>query len=152
MSYQVKLVDFETVLPVWQNKLWPGRQSPIKPMSSMTFDEQYDMSIYENYEPFFWAVYHGNEVVAVNSGHLTNAEEFRSRGLYTDPGHRGQGLASQLLNELILCAEAVGAQRVWTVPRKGSEHAYLKAGFELVGDWFDKGMEFGPNIMAVREV
>lgn len=149
MQYELRLVEFDDVLPVWQNKLWPGRQSPIKPMSSMTLDRQYDMSIYDNYEPFFWAVYHNNEIVAVNSGHQTNATEFRSRGLYADPAHRGKGLAKMLLNELLICAEAVGCNLVWTVPRKGSEHAYLSAGFVLYGGWFNEGMEFGPNIYSI---
>lgn len=152
MQYQLKLVEFDTILPIWQDKLWPNRKSPIKSMSSMTFDGKYDMSIYENYEPFFWAIYYDNEIVAVNSGHQTHQLEFRSRGLYASPEHRGKGLAKMLLQETIMCAEAVGALRVWTVPRQGSEHAYVSAGFELVGDWFDEGMEYGPNIYAVREL
>jgi len=149
MRYHLKQVTFEDILPVWSNKLWPGRQSPIKPMSSMTLSKEYDMDIYENYTPYFWAVYHEDKIVAVNSGHQTSATEFRSRGLYTDPDHRGQGLAKMLLNELLMCATAEGCHLVWTVPRKGSEHAYLKSGFVLYGDWFDEGMEYGPNIYSV---
>ena len=30
-------VNFDTILPVWQQQLWLGRRSEIKPMSSILF-------------------------------------------------------------------------------------------------------------------
>ena len=146
------MVDFETILPTWTNKLWPGRVSPIKPQSSMTMGQGYNMRIYDDYRTWCWAIYCNDEIVAVNSGHQTSECDFRSRGLYVDPAHRGVGLANQLLEDIIICADALGMERVWTLPRKGSENVYVNAGFVLTGDWFDEGMEFGPNILAIKEI
>ena len=47
MKYKSELVDFETILPVWANELWPNRTSDIKSMSSMTYDKTFDMNIYK---------------------------------------------------------------------------------------------------------
>ena len=47
MRYKSKIVDFKTILPIWNDKLWPQRKSSINPMSSMTYDRKYDNEIYE---------------------------------------------------------------------------------------------------------
>lgn len=152
MQYTLKEVEFSEVLPIWSIKLWPGRESPIKAMSSMTLDETYDMEIYDKYNPYFWAIFCGNEIVAVNSGHQTSDTEFRSRGLYADPEHRGKGLAKQVLNATISRAKELGMKTVWTVPRQASMPAYESVGFERVSDWFDEGVEFGPNCYAIYKI
>ena len=152
--YRLEKVDFTAVLPVWKDKLWPGRKSEIKPMSSMTLANihEYDMSIYEKYTPHFWAVLYNGEIVGVNSAHQTAEDEVRSRGLWVDPKHRGVGLAKQLVQESVYIGLDIRAKSVWTVPRKGSEWPYINCGFELQGEWFDEGMEFGPNILAVCKI
>lgn len=152
MQYTLKEVTFEDVLPVWKNKLWPGRESEIKSMSSMTCDNGYDMSIYDSYEPYFWAVYFNDYIVAVNSGHQTSKHDFRSRGLYTDPSHRGHGLAKQVLNATVVKAKELGLSTVWTIPRKSSMYAYESIGFVRISDWFDEGVEFGPNALAIYRI
>jgi RimJ/RimL family protein N-acetyltransferase len=150
--YRLEKVDFITVLPIWRDKLWPGRKSEIKPMSSMTLDGTYDMTIYEKYTPHFWAVLYNNEVVGVNSAHQTSDTTVRSRGLWVKPKHRGMGLATSLVQESVYLGFDVRADCIWTVPRQGSQGPYLSCGFELIGDWFDEGMEFGPNIIAVCKI
>ena len=30
-------ISFDTILPIWQDKLWPNRQSAIEPVSAMTW-------------------------------------------------------------------------------------------------------------------
>jgi N-acetylglutamate synthase-like GNAT family acetyltransferase len=113
---------------------------------------EYDMTIYKKYNPHFWAVLYNGEIVGVNSAHQTAADTVRSRGLWVDPEHRGVGLAKQLVQESVCLGRNIHANRVWTVPRKGSEWSYISCGFELTGEWFDEGMEFGPNILAVCKI
>ena len=145
MQYELREVEFSEVLPIWAIKLWPGRESPIKSMSSMTYDRNFDMEIYDKYNPYFWAVFCGDMIVAVNSGHQTNDYEFRSRGLYTNPAHRGEGLAKQVLGATIAKAKELKLNRVWSVPRQSSVYAYESVGFKRTSDWFDEGVEFVPN-------
>ena len=73
MRYKSKIVDFKTILPIWNDKLWPQRKSQIKSMSSMTYDRKYDMKIYEKYKPTLVAVYNIDEkIIGVKSGHRTD--------------------------------------------------------------------------------
>ena len=41
---------------------------------------------------------------------------------------------------------------IWSIPRKSALPAYAKFGFETVGDYFDEGMEFGPNIYVIKRI
>ena len=41
---------------------------------------------------------------------------------------------------------------IWSIPRKSALSAYTKFGFETIGNFFDEGMEFGPNIYVTKEL
>ena len=41
---------------------------------------------------------------------------------------------------------------IWSIPRKSALGAYTRFGFETVGDFFDEGMEFGPNIYVKKDI
>lgn len=136
---QIQTIDFDTILPIWQKKLWPGRKSAIEPASAMTWPyegcpDQYDITIFD-YTPTFWAVYDCEKIVGVNSGHRTTDYQYRSRGIWVDPGYRGQGIANLLFTVLQQQAYSEGAEMIWSIPRKTALKAYTKFGFDTVGDY-----------------
>ena len=63
-------ISFDTILPIWRDKLWPNRESAIEPISAMTWPfegapDPIDMSIFD-YEPTFWGVYIDDKLVGFN--------------------------------------------------------------------------------------
>lgn len=147
-------ISFEQICNVWKTELWPERVSAIEPQSAMTWPfegtpEQYDMNIFE-YNPVFWGVYIDNKLVGVNSGHRTTDTQYRSRGIWVDPQYRKHGVAQMLFNMTEHQAKIEGCNMIWSIPRKSALPAYTKFGFETVGDYFDEGMEFGPNIYVSK--
>jgi GNAT superfamily N-acetyltransferase len=153
MKGRSEIVDFETILPIWEEKLWPNRESEIKSMSSMMYQGGYDMSIYEKYEPTFFAVYNVvNEIVGVNSGHRTSNDLYRSRGIWVDPRYRLKGVSGILFCELHGQAMREGCTAIWSIPRQIALPAYEKYGFKQTSDFFDEGMEFGPNCYVYKEL
>ena len=74
---------------------------------------------------------------------------FRSRGLWTDPEYRKQGLASLILLETIKYAKDNYGTWIWTVSRKTSLVAYESVGFEQWSGWKEE-LEFGPNCIAIK--
>lgn len=151
----IKRVDFETVLPLWTIKLWPGRSSPIEPLSAMTWPFEGDpqpinMSIFE-YEPSFWAVFDEDTIVGVNSGHRTTDWQYRSRGIWVDPNYRGKGIANLLFSSLQEQAVAESCEMIWSIPRKTALPAYTKFGFKTVGGYIEtETADF--NIYAIKRL
>jgi len=148
----IKEVDFETVKHVWVSRLWPGRYD-VKPMSSMVYGdfEKFDMNVYMKYTPTFWAAYSGDKVVGVNSGFRTSDTQYRSRGIWVDPEYRKCGIAQQLFLCLEKQAHKEGCKTMWSFPRKGSHHAYLKYGFTKTSDWIHDA-EYGINCYVLKDV
>lgn len=148
-------ITFNQICEVWQAELWPERQSPIEPHSAMTWPfennpEQYDMNIFE-YSPVFWGVYINKELVGVNSGHRTTDTQYRSRGIWVHPEHRHRGVAQTLFTMTAHQAILEKCNMIWSIPRQSALLAYTKFGFNTVGDYFDEGMEFGPNIYVTKD-
>jgi GNAT superfamily N-acetyltransferase len=132
--------DFDTVLPIWENKLWAGRHSAIEPMSAMTWPfegnpQPINMSIFE-FEPMFWAVHIDDNIVGVNSGHRTSDSQYRSRGIWVDPAYRKHGVAQMLFTMTQHQAIIEQCEMLWSIPRKTALPAYTKFGFNTVGDYF----------------
>jgi len=153
IKYKTSLIEFEDIKDIWTNKLWPNRESEIKSMSSMTYKGGYDMEIYKKYLPTFFAVYNNNgKIIGVNSGHRTTDELYRSRGIWVDPAYRNQGVAGILFCETFGQAMKEQCKSVWSVPRKDALSAYKKVGFEQTSDFFNEGMEFGPNCYVHAEL
>lgn len=153
MNSQTAVVDFETILPIWKNKLWPERIDPIRPMSSMTYLGGYDTTIYEKYNPTFFVVYNVvGDIIGVNSGHRTSDNLYRSRGLWVDPKYRLKGISGILFCELHGQSMKEGCTAIWSIPRKSALPAYEKYGFNRTSDFFDEGMEFGPNCYVYKDI
>lgn len=139
-------IDFETIESIWKCELWPGRKD-IRPVSSMTYEKDYCMDVYnlEKSKPSYFAFYIQHTIVAVNSGHIVNENEYRSRGLWVNKDYRGKGIAKLLLQKTIQTGKLRNCKFIWSLPRKDSLYAYTSAGFVKTSDWIDEGVEFGPN-------
>lgn len=139
MATNVKSVTFDDVKPLWE-KLWPGRGSEIRNMSSMTSDSSWDMAVYDNHTPHFFAILDSDNgtIIGVNSGHGTSDTHFRSRGLYVEPDHRGNGYGRQLVAATADKAAELGFDVCWTIPRENAFHSYDSAGFTLIRGFNDQ--------------
>jgi GNAT superfamily N-acetyltransferase len=152
----VQQITFQEILPIWQVKLWPNRVSKIETHSAMTWPythpvQPYSMDVF-NYPATFFGIVDQDTLVAVNSGHLTTQQEYRSRGLWVDPDYRGMGLAQIILLATINEAKKEGASMIWSIPRLTALSAYERVGFKTVGYIIDEGVEFGPNIYCEKKV
>ena len=161
-SYEYFETTFEDIYNLWDKGLWPNRVSKIMPMNTLSWTAWYwedfgkiEVTKDQNillFEPTFWAIRDGKEIIGVNSGFRTNEDIYRSRGLYVKPEKRGKGLSKLLLKLTIETAKKEECRTIWTMPRKSALTAYESVGFRKIGGWIDKGVEFGPNCIAIIEL
>jgi GNAT superfamily N-acetyltransferase len=142
-------IPFDTISYYWQF-LWPNRQTPIKTHSSLTYDKNIDMSIYNNTPTFVGAFLDSGTLIGVNSGFRTSPNWYRSRGLWVNPHYRRMGASQLLLQAVQNQALKEDCTHIWTIPRKSSLGAYTRFGFVRTSDWFEENMEFGPNCLALK--
>tara|TARA_B100000900_G_scaffold266386_1_gene227300 strand:+ start:4499 stop:4963 length:465 start_codon:yes stop_codon:yes gene_type:complete len=133
-------LSFEQISSVWQEHLWPNRQSPIETHSAMTWPYEgdpveYDMDIFKYPATFFGAVVGHNQIIGVNSGHRTTEGHYRSRGIWVNPENRRLGISQLLFEATKNQAITEGCNMIWSIPRKIALPAYTKFGFETVGDY-----------------
>ncbi|MBX3032774.1 MAG: GNAT family N-acetyltransferase [Bdellovibrionaceae bacterium] len=126
---EIRIIQYEDILPVWKDILWKDRLDAIEPMSAMIFPEGFDGKIFETYRPTFFGCYDGDRLVGVNSGHRTSSWDYRSRGLYVDPDYRRRKLAQRLLEATARQGVKEGAITLWSYPKKSAVHAYIEFGF-----------------------
>lgn len=131
----IEKISWGKILYVWENDLWPNRTSNIQPNSAMVFLGGYDL-FNMNTTPTFFGLYISGELVGVNSGHMCASNQYRSRGLFVYPKHRGSKYGSMLLSATVEQAKVEGANLIWSLPRKTSIRSYEDAGFELASEWF----------------
>jgi GNAT superfamily N-acetyltransferase len=143
-------ITFEDILPVWRDLLWPGRASPIEPTSSMLYLGGYDVAIKSNQVRFF-AIKDNGVIIGVNSGHQTDGMFYRSRGIYTSPISI-RGVGRTLMSAVEMAAQDAGCGLLWSIPRQSALPFYLKCGFIQTSDFFDEGMEFGPNCYVLKGI
>jgi GNAT superfamily N-acetyltransferase len=104
------------------------------------------MRIYDFYKPYFCAVYNNNTLLGVNSCHQTSPTDFRSRGIYVFPEHRGKGATKLLFDFVKQKAEESNCNTIWSLPRVSALPAYERAGFKTCSEVINEGVEFGPNV------
>lgn len=143
----LRSASFAEVLPLWEEFLWPGRRSPIKPVSPIAPDLTFDAAIKES-QASFWVVESPSGIVAANSGYRTGGAAYRSRGLIVKTRFRGNGLSRHLLEATVQRARQENCAEVWSLPRQTAWISYERFGFHRSSDWFSEGMEFGPNCLA----
>jgi len=148
-------ISFEQILRIWQNELWPDRESPIETHSAMTWpyswpDKEIDMSIFD-YDATFFGVFSKQKLIGVNSGHRSSEVEYRSRGIWVDPAFRKTGVSQLLFDMTAEQAMTEGCEMIWSIPRKTALKAYTKFGFQTVGDYF--GTETSDaNIYVIKRI
>lgn len=112
--------------------------------------DAFDMSVF-SHPAFFLGVFADSELVGVNSCHLSSQSHFRSRGLWVDPAHRGQGLAQMLFSATEELAKTNNADMIWSMPRQTALKSYQHFGFQTVGDFF--GTETADaNIYVIKPI
>jgi len=151
-AVNIKKSSFSVILTYWKNKLWPNRKSKIEPLSHMTYLGGFDESIYEKYTPSFFIAIENDKIVGVNSGHRTSATSFRSRGIWVDPNYRNRGISQKLFTAIKETAIKENCDKIWSIPRKTALPVYEKFGFNRTSDFFDEGMEFGPNCYVLMKL
>ncbi len=131
----IKQIDFNTILLVWKNYLWPYRISPIETHSAMMY--QSDSISMENFNLPVWflGAFKDDKLVGVNSGHLCSDGTARSRGLWVNPNYRNQGIGKSLLIKTTEQARHYNATAIWSFPRFSSKKTYEAAGFTISTSW-----------------
>lgn len=142
-------IDFETIIPLWK-KLWPDTEH--RQMSSMMYQGGFDMEIYKKYKPTFIGHFIGEKLVGVNSGHRTTDLMYRSRGIWIDKSHRGLGISTALFQFTQDVAVQEGCKMLWSIPRKSAYNSYYRFGFRRTSDYFNEGMDYGPNCYVVKYI
>ena len=136
-SIKIKLIDYDTVLPIWQNELWPTRTSIIEPCSAIIYGTvpfEYDIE-YMDQVPYCIGAYVDGELAGINTGHETG-ESFTSRGLFVFAKYRGKGIAKRILQKTCELGKEAGAKFIWTMPRSTSLPVYESVGFRRSTKWF----------------
>ena len=150
LKFEIKEITVQTAMEIWRSHLWQNSPHPVKPLSSMLFMGGYDLSIYENAIPKYWAIVDGaDKIIGVNSAFESSPGQFRSRGLWVHSDFRKQGIGASLLVQAIEHAKQQGAQLIWSFPRQDSLSTYENVGFIKCSDWVTEGTSFGPNCYAV---
>jgi GNAT superfamily N-acetyltransferase len=148
-------VDFPTVLPMWRDVLWPGRSSPIRPVSSMVFLGGYDLSVYKKYtnQARFFGVYDESAtLVGVFSGHPTSDTEYRARGLCVLPSFQDVGIGTNLVNTVTRAAADAGREVCWCLPRIANVQFFQTCGYSVMSQPITQGVEFGPNVYMAHAI
>jgi GNAT superfamily N-acetyltransferase len=135
MPNKIIKIDFETILPIWAEELWPNRVSAIETHSAMLhLYKEYDMGNF-SLPSWYLGCIVNEELIGVNSGHMCVDGSARSRGLWVSPNNRKQGFGKLLLEATIAESKIYGANSVWSYSRKTSWPTYESAGFVLTSNW-----------------
>ena len=128
-------LNWEEIIYIWTEYLWPARSSPIEPTSAMCFLNGYDAANMASTPTFFGYII-DDRIVGVNSGHACpNQNNYRSRGLWVDPNYRRQGIGQQLLTATIKQGQQEVYDQIWSYPRRSSWSTYRAVGFVLASEW-----------------
>jgi ribosomal protein S18 acetylase RimI-like enzyme len=144
--------DFQEVLPIWIQYLWPKRRSRINPINTFSRNGETSPSIPLNANPYFWKCTFNDKIVGVLSGYTTEPAAFRIRGLYVDPAHRLNKVGSQLVSAAIEQALLLNHDLLWTAPRLSAWQFYSRLGFKQTKEFQDANFEFGPNCFAELDI
>ncbi len=144
-EYILTQTSFEEIYLVWKDKLWPNRESEIRPYSTIKYLGGKNPEIAKFARPVFYKLVLGKKIIGVNSGHLTSTNEYRNRGIWIDPEYRGQSLSRLFFTQSLSDAKSMGCNLLWSLPRKTAIKSYISYGFEITSGWDDFSYEFGPN-------
>jgi GNAT superfamily N-acetyltransferase len=78
-------------------------------------------------------------------------QDWRVRGMATDPAHRGRGAGTLVLDALVRHARDQGGEVLWCNARTPAQGFYERAGLQTRGEpWVDP--EIGPHVMMWRRL
>lgn len=147
MNFLIQEVSFSTILPVWQHRLWPGRQSEIEPVSCINKEGKIDPQILL-FEAKFFAARFENELLGVVSCHPVSANTMRIRGLFVDENHRNKKVGARLVSRVFEECVAQGTPELFGLVRLKNEIYFKKRGFEIYKS--QAGYEFGPHLIMIK--
>ena len=147
----IEEITFDQILPIWNQHLWPERQSRIEPVSAIDIESNIDMTIF-NYlnKAHYFAAFDGDQIIGVISGHLTKPNQCRLRGLFVMPGYRGQSISRHLIEAELNHAIALGCTQIWALIR--TKNIGLFAKYEFKEHMFTDKYEFGPHFIVQRQL
>jgi ribosomal protein S18 acetylase RimI-like enzyme len=82
---------------------------------------------------------------------LTGQNHYRLRAMATEPEARGAGAGKALIRKAELKLQELGADLLWCDAREVALDFYIKLGFEVIGDWYDKP-NIGPHKLMYRRI
>ncbi len=148
LEIQVLTIGFDEIKKVWENFLWPERQSAIEPVSWISPQGLIDMEMKLG-EPTFVGMFDfEKKLQGVVSGYSTSSDYYRSRGLWVSPDYRQKGVGRLLMSQLMTHARQEGHAYIWTMARHSSVGFYQKAGFETYKQ--TDQYEFGPHYLMEK--
>ncbi|WP_102867199.1 GNAT family N-acetyltransferase [Pseudovibrio exalbescens] len=121
---KIRRVTVEDALPIRHKVLWPNL-----PLDSARVDED-DVGLH------YGAFYRG-WLVGVASLYLGDGGA-RLRKFAVLPEYRGHGIGTLMVEELLECAGALGAQEFWCDARETAVPFYQRFGLKVDGDPFIK--------------
>ncbi len=142
----VKEIDFTTIAEIWREHLWPGRISPIEPVSCINVEGKIDIKI-KNYPGKHFGAYAGGELVGVISCHKVSEEMMRLRGIYVFPAFQGKRIGTSLINQVKLEARREKTKVLFAMIREKNQKYFRLNGFRLYRR--QEGYEFGPHVIMV---
>ncbi|PCI28446.1 hypothetical protein COB52_03675 [Candidatus Kaiserbacteria bacterium] len=150
-TQKILTLNFEQILPIWKNQLWPDRKSSIDPTNAVDFDGEINLDLM-NRQPFFYGSIEAgvSSPTSVISGLQTSKTRFRSRGIWVHPLQRRKGLGSLLLKKIENKAISLGCSKVWSMPRQSVVEFYLQNGFSIVSS--KSGYEYGPHYLVEKNI
>jgi len=150
MTNKISFIDFETILPIWRNKLWPDRTSVIESHSAMMITPGiYDAGNF-NLPIWYYGFYLDDMLVGVNSVHECTDGLIRSRGFWVDDNYRGRGIGTQLLASIVNDIKMHKFKGIWSYPRKQAWSVYERVGFRSISDWEES--ETGTNMYCYMDL
>jgi len=148
---QIRTLEWQDISAIWARELWPSRSSAIRPTSSMCFLGGNDTEIHDRYQPWFCGLFIDDQLVGVNSCHLTKPREMRLRGIWIADAFRGQGLSRHLFEFVDGIAASQGCSRIWSYPRLSAWPFYARAGYRKVSETMPSD-ENGLHVYAAKEI
>ena len=110
-----------------------------------------ELAAHETADAYAVAAFEGDRIVAV--GFVVpegERDDWRVRGMATEPHARGRGAGRAILDALVAHAKDQGADRIWCKARTRARSLYERAGFVVASDEFEVPV-IGPHlIMELR--
>ncbi len=147
----IKIVEsnFENILPIWKNQLWPLRISEIQSTSAIDDNGIIDINL-TFYKPYFYEAIQNNQTIGVIGGQMTSDSMYRMRGLWVHENFRKMGVGQMLVLKNMQTAHELNSKVIWTMSRESALQFYERQGFIRYMN-VDK-FEYGPHVIVKKLV